>query len=299
MIYRVIHQIECRYSELAEQAHNEIRLTPLTTARQAVLQTKLSTEPATVEKSERRDAFGNMTSYLNFTLPHNALKLTADSWVQTRAVSLDFNSVAHLNWIDAREQMYQAKDVAPEDLGLAKHSLAAAPQEGLLEYAKQSFQPGRTITEVAQNLNQLIHADFALCAEEVMAESLLATVFQRRQGAPRDMAHMAIVCLRAFGFAAAYVSGYIEAAKPKSKKASRLVGAGGTHAWFAVYVPRLKWVHFDPANNMMIDDRYVQLAMGSDYLDIMPVKGMVYGGGEHQIQTSVEVLQPTDVHFSG
>lgn len=291
MVHRVIHQIECTYSELVNKAHNEIRLTPLTTTRQTVLRTELLIEPTTAERSDRRDTFGNTTSYLNFTLPHDALRLTADSWVQTSAVSCDFNSVAHLNWLDAREQLHQTKGIAPEDLNLAKHSLAATPQEGFWEYAKQAFQPGRTITEVAESLNQLIHADFALGAEEAMTESLLAAVFQRRQGAPRDMAHIAIACLRAFGFAASYVSGYIEASAAKSKKPAGLVGAGGAHAWFAVCVPGLEWVHFDPANNMMIDDRYVQLAMGGDYLDIMPVKGMIYGGGEHQIQTSVEVLK--------
>ncbi|WP_306306188.1 transglutaminase-like domain-containing protein [Methylomonas koyamae] len=110
-------------------------------------------------------------------------------------------------------------------------------------------------------------------------------------GAPprrlQDFAHLAIGCIRSQGLAARYVSGYIETLPPPGQ--AKLVGADASHAWFSVYLPDLGWMDFDPTNNQTPGDRHIVVAWGRDYSDVTPLKGVIFGGQDHELSVSVEV----------
>ena len=76
-------------------------------------------------------------------------------------------------------------------------------------------------------------------------------------------------------------------AKPPGRE--KLVGADASHAWFSVYVPDLGWVDFDPTNNQIPLDQHITTAWGRDYADVTPLKGVLYGGGEHTLEVAVDV----------
>jgi len=84
--------------------------------------------------------------------------------------------------------------------------------------------------------------------------------------------------LRAIGLAARYVSGYIETLPPPGKP--KLVGSDASHAWIAVYIPGLEWVEFDATNNLLVADKHIRVAVGRDFADVTPLKGIVYRGKE-------------------
>ena len=109
----------------------------------------------------------------------------------------------------------------------------------------------------------------------------------RRHGVCQDFAHLAIACVRAFGLPARYVSGYLETVPPPGQE--RLQGADVSHAWFAVYVPDAGWVDFDPTNDVLPTDRHVTTAWGRDYGDVAPLKGVIFGGGPHTLEVSVDM----------
>jgi transglutaminase-like putative cysteine protease len=114
-------------------------------------------------------------------------------------------------------------------------------------------------------------------------------VLAKRRGVCQDFAHLAIGCLRSFGIPARYVSGYLETVPAPGKP--RLVGVDASHAWFAVYIPDLGWLDFDPTNNKMPHDQHITLAWGRDYADVTPLKGIAFGGGQHTLSVSVDVLR--------
>jgi transglutaminase-like putative cysteine protease len=89
------------------------------------------------------------------------------------------------------------------------------------------------------------------------------------------------------GLAARYVSGYIETSPPEGQE--RLVGADASHAWFSVYVPKMGWIDFDPTNNQMPMDKHISVAIGRDFHDVTPLKGVIFGGGKHKLKVSVDV----------
>ena len=96
-----------------------------------------------------------------------------------------------------------------------------------------------------------------------------------------------IGCLRALGLAARYVSGYLvtQPAAPNP-----LVGAEASHAWLSVHCPGHGWVDVDPTNNLWPSDHHITVAIGRDYGDVSPIKGVFLGGGDHTMEVAVDVM---------
>ena len=71
----------------------------------------------------------------------------------------------------------------------------------------------------------------------------------------------------------------------------RLVGADASHAWFSVYIPgKAGWISIPPTILCRLD-QHITLAWGRDYSDVTPLKGIAYGGGQHTLSVSVDVLR--------
>ena len=137
------------------------------------------------------------------------------------------------------------------------------------------------------DLTRRIHRDFAYDPTATTASTPLTQVWEQRRGVCQDFAHLAIAMLRSIGLGAGYVSGYLETLPPPGQP--KLVGADASHAWFSLHVPEIGWVEFDPTNDQMPTEQYVVIARGRDYSDVPPLKGVIYGGGQHSIQVSVDV----------
>jgi transglutaminase-like putative cysteine protease len=136
---------------------------------------------------------------------------------------------------------------------------------------------------------QRIYKDFIYDPSFTTIATPLSEVLKYRRGVCQDFAHLAIACLRAHGIAARYVSGYVET-RPEPGK-PRIVGADASHAWFSVYIPGIGWLDFDPTNNTVPLDQHITLAWGRDYADVTPLKGIAFGGGQHTLSVSVDVLR--------
>ncbi|MEY2907505.1 MAG: hypothetical protein RLZZ602_28, partial [Pseudomonadota bacterium] len=113
---------------------------------------------------------------------------------------------------------------------------------------------------------------------------------EHKKGVCQDFAHIAVGCVRAMGFPARYVSGYLETLPPPGKE--KLVGSDESHAWFAVYSPGEGWFEFDPTNNLIAAEQHIITSWGRDYSDVAPLRGVIYGGGTTQtLKVSVDVLR--------
>jgi transglutaminase-like putative cysteine protease len=166
----------------------------------------------------------------------------------------------------------------------------------LARYAAPSFAPGRPLLEAVLELNQRIHTDFAYDAEATSVATPLAEVLSQKRGVCQDFAHLMIGCLRAQGLAARYVSGYLLTTPPPGKP--RLIGADATHAWVSVFVPELGWVDFDPTNDCLPDTDHITVAWGRDFSDVTPVRGVILGSGDQELEVKVTVM-PSDEGEAG
>ncbi|RYF63762.1 MAG: transglutaminase family protein, partial [Comamonadaceae bacterium] len=137
-----------------------------------------------------------------------------------------------------------------------------------------------------------------------VARAAVQALAQRR-GVCQDFAHIQIACLRNLGLAARYVSGYLLTQPPPGQP--RLIGADASHAWVELYLPPLRdeadasvvedghavggqWVGFCPTNGRQPGEDYVKLAVGRDFADVSPMRGILHGGARHVLDVGVTVM---------
>jgi transglutaminase-like putative cysteine protease len=185
--------------------------------------------------------------------------------------------------------------VAPHTPELLKTSEFVLPSQlipidkGIKEYALVSFELHKNIIAACKDLMARIFHEFHYDPGFTTISTPLSVVFAQKRGVCQDFAHFALACLRSVGLAGRYVSGYIETMPPEGEV--KLEGADATHAWFAVFVPNLGWVDFDPTNNVLPQDQHITLAVGRDFSDVTPLKGVVFGGGSQLLDVAVDMIR--------
>lgn len=289
MKYRVTHITKFIYEALVGHCYNEARLLPCQLPRQKVLTTELQIDPTPDDHYQRLDYFGNRTNYFSIFKPHEKLEVTAISEVEV-SVSPQLDMFESFPWEKVRDQLRMSRSselVDASQFCLTSPSIRVS--EMLADYARPSFSSGRALLDAVQDLMQRIFHEFKYDPEFSTIATPLKDVLEHRSGVCQDFAHLAIGCLRSQGLAARYVSGYIETLPPPGQE--RLVGADASHAWFSVFQPGTGWVDFDPTNNQLPKEQHITVAWGRDYADVTPLKGVAYGGGEHELKVSVDVMR--------
>lgn len=289
MRYRVTHITHYDYSEPVTLCHNQARLTPANEGRQQCQRTLLTVTPTPKVVRERRDFFGNRVTYFGVEAPHTELVVSMVSEVLTEAAPAQLQLGVDLPWEQVRDAIAQGEDpdLRPLQQFLFDSSLVRTLPE-LTAYALQSFTPGRGILQAALDLTHRIYEDFSYDPTATTIATPLTQVWREKRGVCQDFAHLAIAALRGVGLAAGYVSGYLETLPPPGQP--KLVGSDASHAWFSLQVPGVGWLEFDPTNDQMPTEQYVVLARGRDYADVAPLNGVIYGGGPHTMEVSVDVL---------
>jgi len=286
MRYRVRHQTRYRYAEAVSLCHNEAYLLPRACARQRCTRSVLTIEPAPAVTREREDFFGNRVCYFAVQRSHEHLQVTADSEVEV--LSPEAGLLDSPPWEAVRERV--AADTTTPGLEARDFVLPSAfvpPDDAVWDYARASFPPGRPLLEAVRDLTRRIHQEFRYDPGFTTIVTPLAEVLAHRRGVCQDFAHLQIACLRSLGLPARYVSGYLETLPPPGK--AKLQGADASHAWVSVYDPEQGWTDFDPTNDQLVGEQHITTAWGRDYGDVTPLKGIIFGGGEHTLEVAVDV----------
>jgi transglutaminase-like putative cysteine protease len=287
MIHHVVHVTEYLYSERVSTSHHDLHLLPRATPTQACLREELEITPAPATRRERVDDFGNRCTYVEIHEPHNNLRVTSRADVEVAppaplpAASAPWETVGEAVRAGATAEARAARGYA----FASPHVPAASPSARA--YALPSFPPGRGVVEAARDLTTRIHRDFAYDGRATTIATPVDEVLALRRGVCQDFAHVQLTCLRALGLPARYVSGYLVTRPPPGKP--RLVGADASHAWLAVFAPGHGWVPLDPTNDLVPGEQHITVAWGRDYSDVTPVRGVIMGGGRHDLWVSVDV----------
>jgi transglutaminase-like putative cysteine protease len=298
MNYRITHTTTYHYSQAVGLCQNEARLQPRDFWRQRCVNSYFDITPRPTDFFERLDFFGNRVSYFAIQHIHTQLVVTVISEVivypkpepKEAAYPLTWEAVCRL--LQTTHELGQTQELSQALLEARQYVLDSpmvTTSRELAGYAQESFQPNRSLIAVVRDLMQRIYNDFTYDPTFTTIATPLSEVLAHRRGVCQDFAHLAIGCLRSYGIAARYVSGYVETIQEAG--VPRLVGADASHAWFSVYVPDIGWVDFDPTNNKLPFDQHITLAWGRDYADVTPLKGIAFGGGQHSLTVSVDVLR--------
>jgi transglutaminase-like putative cysteine protease len=258
----ISHETIYRYDAPVARSTQYLRLTPQSGARQRVLHWALAL-PAPAKES--RDAYGNVMHVLTLDRPGSEIHLYARGEVDT---------------VDAPPAPDPA-DTLPAPLFLRESPLTR-PDTALREFAGSCCHDGATDPMLAlQTLMQALGEHMPYTPGFTDAATPAAEAFASRLGVCQDHAQVFVTCARLLGLPARYVSGYLAA------DAEHVA----SHAWAEVRLagPAGGWLGFDVSNQCLADGRYVKLAIGADYLDACPVRGMRLGGGSEVLHTTVQV----------
>jgi transglutaminase-like putative cysteine protease len=297
----VEHDTEYTYSTQVAFAQHLAHLTPLSAPGQLLRDFRMTVEPPPTLLHGGTDTFGNERTYFALNVAHEGLRVQTRSRVRLSARFADLDPAASARWEDVRDALRYVAGAPFEPATEFVFSSAFVPFDlALRDYAQASFGPGRTVLAGALDLMHRIHADFRYDTASTDVATPVRTAFAERAGVCQDFTHVMIAGLRALGLPARYVSGYLYThaarAVPAPEDAAgapapgpALIGADASHAWVSVWCPRAGWVEFDPTNDVVPGTGHVRLAIGRDYGDVAPLRGVVQGGGEHQLRVAVRL----------
>jgi len=298
----VRHDTTYRYESPVSLAQHQAHLQPLADDFQTLESFDLAIQPAPAFRRDSTDALGNRQTHFSLALPHRELHVCATSRVRVRARFEGLRAGSGSAW---EPQALGLRYVAAGPGGArprfepAVQFLPPSPYvprlPALRAYAAPSFPPGCPVAEGAMHLMRRLHADFAYESRSTEVDTPLAQVLAQRRGVCQDFAHLLIGGLRMLGLPARYVSGYLLTCPPEGGAA--MLGADASHAWVQVWCPGTEgvaaqggeagWLDLNPTNDLVPSTGHVRVAIGRDFGDVTPLRGVIRGGGRHELIVGV------------
>jgi transglutaminase-like putative cysteine protease len=284
MRYRICHVTRYRYADAVSNSQHDLHLLPRELTRQHCLSAQLSIRPEPIVCRERTDYFGNRATHVVLATPHSELTATADSLVEVAPASA-IRADEDLAW-ERTSQAIDVHDLHAQEMAFPSPFVRPSPD--IRAYAQPSFSPGRPLLSACLDLMTRIHRDFIYDPRATTIATPLGEVLEKRRGVCQDFAHLMIACLRSLDLAARYVSGYMVTSPPPGQP--RMQGTDATHAWLSVYSSRFGFVDLDPTNDTMVGNTHITLALGRDFGDVTPLRGVIHGGARHDLHVAVDVM---------
>lgn len=287
MNYRITHRTTYAYSSRVVVSHHAARLRPRDTETQRCLEFSLSFDPEPDLLTEHTDSFGNLVSCFSVQKLHKHFEVISRSLVSLMPV-LQPDPLQTPPWENVAAMF---RDPVAVDLLDPCQFVFGSPllihEMPLRDFALPSFSKGRPVLAATSDLCRRIYREFVFDPKATTISTPLNEVLEKKRGVCQDFAHLAIASLRAMGLPARYISGYLRTHPPAGKP--RLQGVDASHAWASCFVPGFGWVDFDPTNNCFTSLDHIAVAIGRDFSDVSPVRGIITGGGRHTVGVGVDV----------
>jgi transglutaminase-like putative cysteine protease len=286
MRFRIIHRTLYRYAGAASESFMEARLTPASDERQQLLSRKLVTTPA-ANVHTYTDYYGNAVETFSIVQRHQELLLESLSEVET-ILHAPPQSALEISVSEAR-QLYRSERLKLFEFLMPSEAIPMGPAVHTL--ANQFFKPGDRLGESLLRLNTWIKTNFRYLPGSTQIDTPVTTALKQRAGVCQDFAQVMIAVLRSAEIPARYVTGYIETeTQRKASEANRapaLIGASESHAWVEAFLPGGFWWPLDPTNDCVVGERHVKVAVGRDYHDSTPTRGVFKGTHTEKLSVAV------------
>ncbi len=285
---QVSHSTRFDYSQPVILAHNEIRMTPLQTGLQRVLDTQIHVEcgddssTSPVKTVSHHDHFANIVHHFDIAAPHRYLQITSRSTIETTH-AICCGPEAELDTRPYQQHWAEFLAWSPGVPKLAEYQSVPSAHEIRMDMNKSEFEAA--LVEVASYFFRTFRFD----PDVTHVHSSPAELFKQGGGVCQDMAHALIGVLRTAGIPARYVSGYIYDPGTDTQQGTHLRGASASHAWVQAWHDKFGWIGVDPTNDKLVDWQYVRTAIGRDYFDVPPIRGLFRGVVEQHMQVAVQV----------
>ena len=273
MLFRISHTTRFEYDQPARDSHNELRIRPWDGAGQRCLHFDLTADqPAAI--LAYRDFFGNHAHSVAVSVPHHRLAIVARSLVERIAApACEYSEVPFREFlsgdkprISAYLEFLNPSRYIPFSERLRKFFwMAARPKANedvaayvmrVIVYVRGQFEYETTKTHVYSSLNDILKSGGGVC---------------------QDFSHLTIGLLRLSGVPARYISGYLIPMPPPGRVSE--LSRQASHAWLEAWLPGAGWTGFDPTHGCRTDERHIGVAIGRDYDDVPPLRGVYRSDG--------------------
>jgi transglutaminase-like putative cysteine protease len=137
-----------------------------------------------------------------------------------------------------------------------------------------------------RELTAALRETFEYAPQATEVDSLIDEALSNRRGVCQDFAHIMIALVRGVRIPCRYVSGYLFHRLEDDDRSAE----DATHAWVEALLPGLGWVGFDPTNNLIASQRHIRVAIGRDYGDVPPTRGVFKGQAKTELSVAVKVV---------
>jgi transglutaminase-like putative cysteine protease len=265
MRLRIEHSTSFGYDASIAEAYSELRLRPLDGAGQYCTGFRLTTDPPGIQVRAYRDHLGNTIHHFELLEPHDRLVVTATSDVLTPASFVDGQPEHSL--LELNDALHASSFVSLSDEVRA--------------FARTHAGDG-TAEERARRLMSAIHERFEYQTGVTHVHTHSDEVLHLGRGVCQDFAHLLLAACRSIAIPARYVSGYLHD--------PTLVGDNAaSHAWVDILDPTRGWISLDPTHDREQTEAYVRVAVGRDYGDVPPTRGMYKGQAHETLAVQVTV----------
>jgi transglutaminase-like putative cysteine protease len=290
MQYTIRHVTRFTYEAPISESVMEARMQPRTDPTQRCIRFGLSTTPPSRVKMYQ-DHDGNIVHHFNIPGRHSRLAITAEAFVECSAPEPLPERLCADSWdrLDEATASGRFWDVlSPSEFAHRTPLLDAFAREiGLV----RDDDPLVTLRRVMDG----VYARFEYSPQSTQVDSSIDDALSERRGVCQDFAHVLIALVRQLGIPCRYVSGYLF--QQGDDTASTLDGA--THAWIEAWLPEVEWVGFDPTHNIPTGERHIRVAIGRDYLDVPPTRGVFKGSSAVRSELAVAVSVGAAQGFGG
>ncbi len=278
-VYSVRHVTNFSYDPVIRESVVEVRMQPFSDANQRCLAFSLDVTP-TANLMLYQDFLGNTVHHFDIPGRHNRLKITANALVELEASPVP--TVSDVGTWDDLDRLLKTED----HWEMLMPSHFATPTPLLMELAEElKLARSGNPLELLTSLNQALYDAFEYMPNSTKVDSPIDDALRSRQGVCQDLAHIMIVLCRQIQIPARYVSGYLfhgENARDRSPESA-------THAWMEAFLPGPGWLAFDPTNNLIGGARHIRVAIGRDYADVPPTRGVYKGDVSSELSVAVTV----------
>ncbi len=283
MYLRVRHATTYRYRMPVSFGPHRLMLRPRDSFDLRLVATALAISPPALLRW-MHDAYGNPVAVADFVKPADTLDIVSELTVER------FGSALPRSRLEPEAALTEAVYSDGERIVLQPYlALAAADPDGVLEAWLAEFRsrPGGGSGHLLRDLAHAIHAGLTYALRYDEGTQHPVDTLRLGRGSCRDYAWLFIEAARRLGFAARFVTGYLQAGEADA--AGLVSPVGLTHAWADVFIPGDGWVEFDPTNNLVADRQLLRIAVARVPQDASPVAGSFTGPPGSFLDLSVGV----------
>jgi transglutaminase-like putative cysteine protease len=292
MRYTVRHVTRFTYDSPITESVMEARMQPRSDGAQRCLQFALTTSPPS-RVMMYQDHDGNTVHHFNIPARHARLTLTAQGLVEC---SPPAKPLPHRLGPGAWAQLDAFAESGECWEYLAPSTFAQATSLLDTFAAEIGLERGNDPLVLLRRLMGEIYTRFEYKPQSTRVDSPIEEALAARSGVCQDFAHIFIALMRRLRVPSRYVSGYLFRDRHGLDRSAE----DATHAWAEAFLPALGWVGFDPTNNLIAEERHIRVAIGRDYADVPPTRGVYKGVSAVRSELAVAVhVGPVESPLSG